>query len=449
MFVEEDPTAGGGTAGEAEAGETGRRRAEAATAAEGLSTGELERRICTLATDINAATCRWLELVAEFDRRAGHEQAGFLSCTAWLSWSCSLTPRAAREQLRVARRLTELPAIRAAFSRGRLSYSKVRALSRVATPAIEDELLEVATHATAAQLERTVRGLRAALSGGDAELARERRHLSLCWEEDGMLRVSGVLPAEEGEQLIKAVESCREALREGGGEGRGPDRADGLAGLAESFLARGAASAPGGERNQVVVHVDLERLRGAGAGRRELATADSGTSAAIGGGYVDSSTARRIACDAAVVTLVERAGEPVSVGRKTRAIPPAVARALRARDRGCRFPGCHHDRYVDAHHIRHWADGGETSVDNLVLLCRRHHRFVHEGRFRVARRDGELAFVRSDGRAVGERPPDRSPCPLPGRRRRLPVPAGEPLDLDHAVMLLAARAGPELQPATG
>lgn len=417
-----------------------------------LATGELESRICALAADINAATCRWLELVAEYDRRSGYEQAGFLSCTAWLAWSCSLTPRAAREQLRVARRLAELPAVRAAFAGGRLSYSKVRALSRVATLATEAELLEIAGQATAAQLERTVRGLRVALSGGDeADLARERRHLSLSWGDDGMLRVSGALPAEEGEQLIKAIESAREALRDRSDRGPGPDRADGLALLAESFLAQGPAVAPGGERNQVVVHVDLERLAGDGGDRRSSQAGDrdrdnggGGGGATVGrGGFVGAETARRLACDASVVTLVERAGEPVSVGRKTRAIPPAVNRALRARDRGCRFPGCEHDRYVDAHHIQHWADGGDTSVDNLVLLCRRHHRFVHEGRFSVVRREGELAFVRPDGRIVGEAPTPRARRPLRKLGHPLPSASGEPLDLDHTVMLLAARAGPD------
>ena len=132
-----------------------------------LSIAQLESRICELAVDINAATCHWLRLVAEFERRGGHERAGFHSATGWLAWHCSLTDRAAREQMRVARALDELPKIEAAFAAGELSYSKVRALTRVATPELEEELLELAEHATAAQLESVVEGVRRALGSGD------------------------------------------------------------------------------------------------------------------------------------------------------------------------------------------------------------------------------------------------------------------------------------------
>ncbi len=403
-----------------------------------LSIAQLERRICELAVDINAATCHWLRLVAEFERRGGHEQAGFHSATGWLAWHCSLTDRAARDQMRVARALGELPRIGAAFAAGELSYSKVRALTRAATPEIEEKLLELARHATASQLESVVKGVRRALKSGD-ELALERRHLYLGWEDDGMLRVSGVLPAEEGALLINAIEAAREALRRDGGEDARPDRADGLGVLAETLLAQGPAAAPGGERNQVVVHVDLDRLTGGGDGGADVEERGATIEA---GGLVDAETARRIACDASIVALIERAGEPVSVGRKTRAIPPAVHRALRARDRGCRFPGCTHDRYVDAHHIKHWAAGGETSLDNLVLLCRRHHRYVHEGGIAVELGEGgaEPRFRRPDGSVVGERLEVRPPRPLPaaaGPGRAFSPGSGQVLDLGYTVGLIA------------
>ena len=195
---------------------------------------ELERRICELAVDISAATCRWLRLVAEFEQRGGHERAGFHSATGWLSWHCSLTPRAAREQLRVARALGALPKIEAAFAAGELSYSKVRALTRVVKAELEDDLLELARHATAAQLESVVSGLRRAC--GDPQIELERRHLYLGWEGDGMLRISGALPAEEGELLIQAIEAAREALREEGQGGSRPDRADGLCAVSYTHL---------------------------------------------------------------------------------------------------------------------------------------------------------------------------------------------------------------------
>ena len=117
-------------------------------------------------------------------------------------------------------------------------------------------------------------------------------------------------------------------------------------------------------------------------------------------------TVRRIACDSSLVQITEDdAGNPLDIGRKTRAVPPALRRALQSRDGGCRFPGCSHHRFVDAHHIRHWADGGETSIDNLVLLCRQHHRLVHEGGFGLKRTaDDRLQFSRPDGRLIEEHP---------------------------------------------
>ena len=115
-------------------------------------------------------------------------------------------------------------------------------------------------------------------------------------------------------------------------------------------------------------------------------------------------TVRRIACDSSLIHITQdEAGNPLDIGRKTRAVPSAMRRALRSRDGGCRFPGCSHRRFVDAHHIRHWADGGDTSIDNLLLLCRHHHRLVHEGGFGVERTaDGQIGFSRPDGRLIEE-----------------------------------------------
>ena len=117
------------------------------------------------------------------------------------------------------------------------------------------------------------------------------------------------------------------------------------------------------------------------------------------GGNVSAETSRRLSCDAGVVHWLEnKKGEPLSVGRKTRTIPPAIRRALNRRDGGCRFPGCTCSRFVDAHHITHWADGGETSVNNLVLLCRRHHRMVHEEGFGLhSQADGRIYFTDPQG----------------------------------------------------
>jgi hypothetical protein len=166
-------------------------------------------------------------------------------------------------------------------------------------------------------------------------------------------------------------------------------RADALIVLAESFLKHGAAAMNGGDRHQIVVHIDECTLKDGAAGRCEF---DDGPAIPV-------ETARRLSCDASLVKIVEdERGEPLDVGRKTRTIPPALRRALNSRDKGCVFPGCTHKRYVDGHHIHHWAEGGETKLSNLVSLCRFHHRAVHEGGLRIDRcDDGAWRFTNRRG----------------------------------------------------
>ena len=179
----------------------------------------LERQITELAAHIHAATCRFLLLVAELDRREGWAQWGCKSCAHWLSWQCAIALGAAREHVRVARRLDELPAIRAAFGRGMLSFSQVRAMTRVATSETEEELLQVAEHATAAQLEALIRRFRGVL---DVELANtdaglRRRYVSCEHDDDGALLIEARLPAEEGAVVLAALEAGRDFLRKGKG----------------------------------------------------------------------------------------------------------------------------------------------------------------------------------------------------------------------------------------
>jgi Domain of unknown function (DUF222)/HNH endonuclease len=164
-------------------------------------------------------------------------------------------------------------------------------------------------------------------------------------------------------------------------------------------------------------------------------------------------TVRRLGCDAGVVRIVERDGRPLTVGRRTRTIPPALRRALRSRDAGCRFPGCAHERFLHAHHIRHWAKGGPTTLENLVQLCSYHHRLVHEGGFRVESSGrGAVRFRRPDGRVVAPAPECRRVRgPALGEQHRArgievdqntcrPLSAGDRLDYGLAVEVLTARA---------
>ncbi|WP_322110936.1 HNH endonuclease signature motif containing protein [Steroidobacter gossypii] len=346
--------------------------------------------------------------MAQFDRRGGWPDGSTQSCAHWLNWKCGISFCAALEKVRTARALEKLPKISAAMERGELSYSKVRELTRVACPAAEDYLLMIATHGTAQHVERLVRYYRNAKES--EELTREARQqkdrmLQFFYDHDGSVVIKARLPAQSGALFMKAIEKAVDDLWETEPEAVETDtpagapnvkflptrtkRADALELLAESFLQNGAATMSGGDKHQIVVHVDMETLQTGCAGRCEI---DDGT-------HIAAETARRLACDASVVGMVEdENGDPLSVGRKTRSIPPALQRALRARDKGCRFPGCCNTRYTDAHHVVHWAHGGETKLSNLLLLCRFHHRAVHEEKVIVQTLDdGAVRFLRPDG----------------------------------------------------
>jgi hypothetical protein len=369
-----------------------------------LSLAELEAQITALAGHLNAANYRWLSLIGEFDRRQGWADGKLASCAQWLNFKCGLNLGAAREKVRVAHALAGLPRIAASMARGELSYSKVRALSRVACPATEEALLMIALHGTAHHVERLVQGYRRAQEA--EELGREaqqhaNRSVSYGFAEDGSLLLKARLPAAAGALLIQALDAALESLPEKEitvdvVEERpipfAARRADALAAVAESFLAesKSGTSSSGADRYQVIVHVDAQSLREHTAGRCEIEHGPS----------VPAETARRLACDASLLTVLEsEPGMPLDVGRKTRSIPPAIRRALATRDGGCRFPGCTHRRYVDAHHIEHWADGGPTRLSNLVTLCRLHHRLVHEGQILIdTPPGGGWRFLHPDGR---------------------------------------------------
>src|SRR6266702_2120216 len=378
---------------------------------------ELDRlgdEIAELSAHLDAATGRLLALIREFDLRGGWN-TGFRSCAAWLSWRVGLDLGAARERVRVARALETLPLLADALGRGQLSYAKVRALTRVATPETEARLLAVGRAGTAAHVERIVRGWRLVDRRAEArETARRHasRALHLRQDEDGMVVLRGRLEPEVGALLIQALASARETLYQrarardeaaansGGVSAETPtlaqQQADALALLAESALHHLDPGAPG-EHYQVVVHVDAQ----------VLADPDQpGQSVLEDGARVSAETAQRLACDASrVVMRHDDDGRLLEIGARTRTIPPALRRALHHRDRGCRFPGCG-VRWGQGHHLRHWAHGGPTTLSNLALLCRRHHRAVHEEGYRVHRGlDGALRFRRPDGRPLPEVPP--------------------------------------------
>ena len=383
---------------------------------------ELDRlgdEIATLSAHVEAATGRLLELICEFDARGGWGN-GFRSCAHWLSWRVGLDLGTARERVRVARALGDLPRLAAALVRGELSYAKVRALTRVATPETESRLLGVGRAGTAAHVERIVRGWRLVDRHAEARESKrqhERRGLHVRHDEDGSVVIRGRLTPEVGALLVKALEAAGDVLyerrRKEEAATRPVDRAlsppplaqqraDALALMAETVLHHGLDPGHPGERYQVVVHVDASALAD---------PEQSGQSALENGTHVSAETSRRLACDASRVVMREGVdGQITEIGARTRTIPPALRRVLQHRDHGCRFPGCGL-AFSQGHHLQHWAQGGPTTLSNLVLLCRRHHRAVHEEGYGVEREpDGTLRFRRPDGRGL----PEMAPVPALG-----------------------------------
>ena len=384
----------------------------------------LAAAVSTLAAHIHAATYRLLVLIAELDHREVWAAQGALSCAHWLSWACGIDTHTAREKVRVARALTELPLLSEGLAKGELGYSKVRALTRIATAENEADLLNIGLHGTAQHVEKFVRLHRRAKRAEETERAdaqHENRGLTFWHEDDGTVVLHGRFPPEMGARILSALDAMMAAHaaeqpaagwdNEGlvpedvprGTSGsdvssvdaatgvgarepvtahrredaqvfltdvprgtfmRGPSRtvrrADALAWMAERLFEPGDAPALAPDRHEIVVHVEAEVLADGRAGRCEIEHRTA----------IAAETARRLCCDAGIVPVVDGPnGEPLSVGRRTRSIPPAVRRALSSRDRGCRFPGCPATHRLHGHHVKHWANGGETSLDNLILLC--------------------------------------------------------------------------------
>ncbi|HUF34023.1 MAG TPA: DUF222 domain-containing protein [Acidimicrobiales bacterium] len=460
----------------------------------------LEAEITSLAGQLAAAECRWLLLVAEMDRRRGWESWECRSCAQWLSWRCGLSLRAAHERVRVARALGGLPVVTEAFSSGQLSYSKVRAVTRFATEATESEVVEMATHATAAHLDTIAAAHARAGDVGAAERREAQRYVRWHTDDDGTFVLSARLPPEAGALVRQAVEAAVELLRaderraereaaaadgDDGPEcpaghspdtdcpetalavegsecpaGHSPDvddqggsvvegvvnpddpvgarRADALGAIMAAALAGEPLERLVVHRHQVVVHADLGLDQGDGVGLSGHLQDGPGLSA---------ETIRRLACDSTIVTMVTEDGEPVGT-TQTSSVPAATRRAVVNRDhRRCRWPGCT-SRHVDVHHITYQSNGGSHAVSNLLLLCRHHHRAVHEGGYRITGTATAAVFLRPDGTFVpschGGVTPGTGDLAEANQRLGIDIGPdtietrwdGEPLDLHHTIWAL-------------
>ena len=448
---------------------------------------QLADRICAGAVRLAAATAAWLRLVAEFDEREGWGGVGITSCAHWLAWRCSLTPGTARQHVRVARALRRLPLVEAAFYAGELSYSKVRAITRVAEPGTEAELVEFARHATASQVERTVRAWRRS-DDVDAGRIADRRRFSWSFDEDGMVSVRLRMEAEPGTEFLAAIESLaeREARRD---RAAGKRQAAGEAGPATGAPAADRDTAAQGDTacadpevvplgvmterrcraltRLAAAAADADRRPGDPPRREVVVVVDAGVLAddeaagrahLEGGPALSQAQARRLACDAAVTAIVTDGSEVLASGRARRYATRAQRRALLMRDGGCARPGCDETRVerLHAHHLRHWLYGGRTDVSNMVLLCDVDHGLVHDHDLVLSRPGGRLVAVAPDGQRVwwsAEEAPPGGPTSrfrgtAPGTLDDLVSPStalpaalpsdGERMDLQHAVWALLA-----------
>jgi hypothetical protein len=371
-------------------------------------TAEMVDGICQLQAIQALAHRRQLRLIACYDRAETWREDGATSMTAWLAYMLNTTHETAAEEVRVAHALDELPAIGRTYGNGELSRDQVRALTRFATPETDETLAAEAQKMSAAQTYRMARRCRPVTLEEERE-AHRTRSLKLWWDEH-LLHLSGRLPKAEGAVVAKALERIAMQAR--------PDPltdlyapyeqrcADALFELASTRLAEDADA----DRATVALHVEARVL----AGFDGVAELEDGDAIAV-------ETARRLACDARWYVVVDGPdGEPIGVGRTTRQVPAWLLRELKRRDVGCKFPGCGRRRWVAAHHIVHWANGGPTDMDNLVLLCGTHHRLVHEGGAQLALdADGEPSFALPNGRVVSASGP---PALRDDLRRRL---AGE------------------------
>ncbi len=382
----------------------------------------LATQIADLSLRIDVAKHSLLTHLRQFDAHEGWAGSGFISTAAWLAWRIDIGSAAAREHVRVARALGSLPHVDAAFAAGKLSYSKVRAITRAATPEIEQDFLDVAMHATASQIERLAAAYRRTRVDPSQPAQDLRRFVRRADTASGMVRIEVQLPPEQANVVWEAMSAALDTGRhqelgstsETGASaetdtGAGPrasaeassdvvdpvvlqaEHADALVSVAQAYLQHDEPRTLGSGYELVIMTTKDQLEHGPGGV----------------GGYLRDGTpvphhvARMLACDCTRVNVdTSESGEILDVGRARRTIPSAIGRALWVRDGGCRVPGCGRRHHLHGHHIEAWVDGGETSTSNLVLLCPTHHTLVHEGELFVDVHEGKIEFRTANGTQI-------------------------------------------------
>ncbi len=380
-----------------------------------IGVNALGEQIAEMSAHIDAAMHRLLTAIREFDSASGWYVQGALSCAHWLAWRVGWDLRTARERVRVARKLAELPLVDEQLRLGAMLYSQARAILRVATAEKEAVWVEYAKRMPASQLDTLcrsygnvqaddqARGAEAgAMAGARAGAEVAAQVAALCTVtrrslDNGIMNFEVVLPSDEAAivwaALNAAIDSARAeltpaestpaehlpakppAVKVTTSADRGRHRADTFVNMIQE---RVRGNRPQRTPIEIIITVPHAGLHGSAEPSDLAMMAD--------GDVIAAATARRLCCDAGMVVAqvdVDAQGVPLSIRRKTRTILAAIKCALLLRDRTCRFPGCTHSRYVDGHHITHWANGGETALSNIMLLCSAHHTLLHQGGYRV------------------------------------------------------------------
>ena len=365
----------------------------------------LTQQLKTLAQALDRGTCKLILLLPEFDRQECWAMDGQRSCVAWLNAYCGISPSAAHDRRRVAYALEELPVLLRLFKIGELSWSKVRALTRIATPENERALAGQALMMSASAIElmaRQYRGISTPENTAEEDAKAceqyQKRRVNYGFDSTGMVSITASLPPLEGAAVLKSLARAEDQLFIDA-QGKPKDsssptafiaadsehgihrtstqlRADALSLMAMKHLAAEHVEIRTADRYQVVVHIDENTLT-----QHSGAPLSSTKCHIENGPALAASTVRRLADDCSVVPIFMKHGEPMSIGRKSRVWPSSISRAITTRDQHCQFPHCTASRHMHIHHLKHWADGGNTSVSNGVLLCAYHHRLVHEEQY--------------------------------------------------------------------
>ena len=343
-------------------------------------TDDLVDRLAARRREVAALEAECTAMVAELIRRDAHDDLGYRSMVSLLVDRLGIAPGVARGMMRLAAALVDMPHTRAAFENGDIDHARARRLvqARDANPALfaehEAALLDTITGLPMRHVGRALDywAQQAALeiTEHDATLRRRQRRLWIS-EVDGMVHIDGRFDRIAGQVLITALNSVTDPQNRSDNDGRTPAqrRADALVGICDNWLGHAELPVQRHGRPHLLVHVSLEALEGRAGRPCELDQA----------GVITPTQARRLACDAKVTRIITKGESQVlDVGRTTRVIPQAIRLAVIARDKGCVVCDAP-ARWCEIHHIQHWADGGDTSIDNTVLICDAHHDDTHDG----------------------------------------------------------------------